>query len=50
MLPRPECVHAVKEDSVLLGKIRTGGRIVAVDGKDVQEMPAAEVTRLLAVT
>jgi len=46
--PGPVRVHVVQPESILLGKIHVGDKIVAVDGVDVREMPARDVTRLLA--
>jgi hypothetical protein len=40
-------VHAVKDDSILVGRVQVGDRLVAVDHEDVTRMSAVEVSTLI---
>jgi len=41
-------VHAIKEGSVLVNKLRVGDRLVAVDEEDVRAMSAIKVSKLIS--
>jgi PDZ domain-containing secreted protein len=41
-------IQDIDEDSVLLGKIFVGDRIIALDGQDVSDMTAQQVSRLIS--
>lgn len=41
-------VHAVKETSIIAGKIQVGDKLVAVDDDDVRTMTAIKVSKLLS--
>jgi C-terminal processing protease CtpA/Prc len=41
-------VHAIKDTSVLAGKIMVGDKLVAVDDTDVRTMTAIKVSKLLS--
>ena len=41
-------VHAIKETSVLSGRVRIGDKLVSVDGEDTTEMSAIKVSKLIS--
>ena len=41
-------IHAIKEDSPILDKVRVGDKLVAVDDDDVRAMTAVKVSRLIS--
>ncbi len=41
-------IHAIKEDSPVADKVRVGNKLVAVDDKDVCNMTAAKVLKLIS--
>ena len=41
-------VHAVKDSSVIAGKINVGDKLVAVDDEDVRSMTAIKVSKLIS--
>ncbi len=41
-------IHAFKEDSPVADKVRLGNKLVAVDDKDVCNMTAAKVSKLMS--
>lgn len=45
--PGPAYVFNIRDDSPLVGKVRLGDKIIAVDGDNVSEMTAINVSKLL---
>ncbi len=41
-------VHAVKETSVIYGRVQVGDKLVAVDDEDVRTMTAVKVSKLIS--
>ena len=44
----PPIVHAIKETSVLVDRVRIGDKLVAVDGEDTTELSAIRVSKLIS--
>ena len=41
-------IHAVKENSVIYGRVQVGDKLVAVDDEDVRTMTAVKVSKLIS--
>lgn len=41
-------VHAVKENSIIYGRVRVGDKLVAVDDEDCRTMTAVKVSKLIS--
>jgi hypothetical protein len=44
----PPLIHAVKENSVIYGRVKVGDKLVAVDDEDVRTMTAVKVSKLIS--
>ncbi|KAL3908046.1 MAG: hypothetical protein SGILL_008633 [Bacillariaceae sp.] len=44
----PPLIHAVKENSVIYGRVQVGDKLVAVDDEDVRTMTAVKVSKLIS--
>jgi PDZ domain-containing secreted protein len=44
----PAFIQDVDDDSVLVGKMKVGDRLIALDGEDISDLTAQEVSRMIS--